>query len=408
MYTLGQRRGKRWLYILPAAIVLLGGYGYWAWKRPLPPLKPTSSSVKSQVSTASAKLSWPATGQSAVGIVGSPILETHGTQKATPTASTAKLITALVVLRQKPLQAGQQGLTVTLTANDVAIYNAYFVHDSSLVKVQAGEQISEYQMLQAMLLPSANNMADSLAIWAFGSLKAYSGAANSYLAQLGLAQTKVGTDASGFAPSTTSTAGDLVRIGELVMQNPILAQIVGQPGASGIPVVNNIKNVNFLLGSDGVVGIKTGNTDQSGGVFVSASKVQINGEPVTIVTTLAGSPSLFQALKDSLPLIKSAQANFKPVKPVTKGTVVGHYKLPWGGSVAAVASKNLSLTAWNGSSVTSTTELQPVAVTAQAGQTAGSVKVTKSVVSKQISIPVKLQTAPTTPSLWWRLFRPFN
>jgi D-alanyl-D-alanine carboxypeptidase (penicillin-binding protein 5/6) len=343
-----------------------------------------------------------------VGVVGSPDLETHGSQKATPTASTAKLITALVVLRAKPLAPGQPGPVITLTPSDVAIYNAYFVHDSSLVKVRAAERITEYQMLQAMLLPSANNMADSLAIWAFGSLKAYSGAANSYLAQLGLAQTKVGTDASGFAPSTTSTARDLVRIGELVMQNPVLAQIVGQPGASGIPVVNNIKNVNFLLGSDGVVGIKTGNTDQSGGVFVSASKVQINGEPVTIVTTLAGSPSLFQALKDSLPLIKSAQANFKPVKPVTKGTVVGHYKLPWGGSVAAVASKNLSLTAWNGSSVTSTTELQPVAATAQAGQTAGSIKVSKSAVSKQISVPVKLQTAPTTPSLWWRLFHPFN
>lgn len=391
-----------------AIIILLGGYGYWAWKRPLPLLKPASSSVQSQSPTISAKLSWPAAGQSAVGVVGNPDLATHGQQKATPTASTAKLITALVVLRQKPLKTGEQGPTVTLTANDVAIYKNYVAQDGSLVKVQAGERITEYQMLQAMLLPSANNMADSLAIWAFGSLRAYSDAANGYLAQLGLAHTKVGTDASGLASSTTSTARDLVRIGELVMQNPVLAQIVGQPSASGVPVVNNIKNVNSLLGGNGIVGIKTGNTDQAGGVFVSASRTTVNGQPVTIVTALANSPSLWQAMHDSLPLIRSAQANFSPVKPVTKGAVVGHYKLPWDGSVAAVASKNLSLTAWNGSPVASTTELQLVSATAQAGQTVGSVKVPKSAVSKQMSVSVELQTAPTKPSIWWRLLHPFN
>lgn len=408
MYTLRRRRGKRWLYILPVAIVLLGGYGFWAWKRPLPLLNPTRGSVQPQSPANSAKLSWPAAGQSAAGLVGSPAVETHGSQKATPTASTAKLITALVVLRAKPLAPGQQGPTVTLTPSDVAIYNNYIAQDGSLVKVQAGEQITEYQMLQAMLLPSANNMADSLAIWAFGSLKAYSGAANSYLAQLGLAHTEVGTDASGFAPSTTSTAGDLVRIGELVMQNPVLAQIVGQPSAGGIPVVNNIKNVNSLLGSNAIVGIKTGNTDQAGGVFISASRTTVNGQPVTIVTALANSPSLWQAMHDSLPLIKSAQANFSLATVVRKEAVVGHYELPWGGSVPAVAVKNLSLTAWNGSPVTATVELQPIAATDQAGQTAGSVKVPKSAVSKQLSVPVKLQTTPATPSIWWRLSHPFN
>jgi D-alanyl-D-alanine carboxypeptidase (penicillin-binding protein 5/6) len=44
--------------------------------------------------------------------------------------------------------------------------------------VQLGEELSEYQALQALLLPSANNIAETLARWAFGSIDAYNAYAN--------------------------------------------------------------------------------------------------------------------------------------------------------------------------------------------------------------------------------------
>jgi len=399
------RGGRRCLYLL-AAIVLLGSYGYWALGRPLNPLNPALNQVQLQAQTAAPRLSWPAIGQSAVGIVGSPILDTNGTQTPAPTASTAKIITALVVLHAKPLTLGGQGPAITLGASDEALYNAYTARGGSVVRVTAGEQISEYQMLQAILLPSANNMADSLATWAFGSLSAYSAAANSYLAQLGLAHTHVGTDASGFGPSTTATAHDLVRLGELAMQNPVLAQIVGQTTASGIPIVSSVKNVNSLLGTDNIIGVKTGNTDQAGGVFISASHVNVKGQPVTIVTALVGAPTLFEALKDSLPLIQSAQANFKPVSAITAGSVVGRYPQPWGGSVTAVAGQNLVVNAWNGDTVLSTIQLQPVPADSVAGTIAGTVNTSKSALASPQSVPVKLQASPAKPSIWWRLLHP--
>ncbi len=406
-YTLsdGQARGKRWLYLVVAAI-FLAGYLYLTLGRPLPLLVPSEDN-DIQAQAPSGALNWPAAGQSAVGIVGSSTLETHGDQKPTPTASTAKLITALVVLKAKPLHPGQQGPTITLKPRDVTIYNDYISQDGSLVKVQAGEQISEYQMLQTIMLPSANNMADSLAIWAFGSLKAYSAAANQYLASQGLDSTHVGKDASGFSPGTTSTAADLVRIGELTMRDPVLSQIVGQSTASGIPIVNNIKNVNQLLGSDGIVGIKTGNTDQAGGVFVSASHVTVNGKQVTIVTALANSPSLFQAMKDSLPLIRSAQANFKPLSIVTKGLEVGQYKQPWGNSVPAVASQDITLKVWSGGRAIAKVKLHDTPASSRAGQQVGSVVVPNSAVNNQLSVPVQLQAKPSQPGIGWRLTHPF-
>lgn len=404
-----ERGGGKWLLGLAVLVLagLAGAYAHWAINRPLPlpQLRPNVYSVNLQMPTKPAKLAWPAAGQSAVAIIGSPVLESHGKQAATPTASTAKLITALAVLGRKPLKPGEQGPVITLTANDVAIYNAYLSRNGSLTKVQAGEQITEYQMLEAMLLPSANNMADSLAIWAFGSLPAYSAAANQYLKEHDLNGTRVGADASGFLPSTASTARDLVKIGELVMQNPVLAQVVGQPSAGSIPVVNNVKNVNSLLGTDNIVGVKTGNTDQAGGVFVSASRVSVNGRPVTIVTAVADSPSLWQAMHDSLPLIQSAQANFGKVTVVKTGQMVGTYELPWGGSVRAVAARDLTTQAWNGTPVTAIANLRPVNASAVAGQVAGSLAVSDPSATQKVDI--KLAAAPGRPTVWWRLTHPF-
>lgn len=387
--------------------MLLAAYSVWALGRTLPSISPSVDKTNLSAKAPAGNLQWPAQGQSAVGIVGSQILETHGRQKPMPTASTAKLITALAVLSVKPLSPGQQGPTLTLGPNDVALYNSYHSQDGSLVPVKSGERISEYQVLQTMMLPSSNNMADSLAIWAFGSLASYQQYSLQFLESNGLVETHVGKDASGFDPSTTSTAEDLARIGELVMKNPVLSQIVGQSSASGIPVAGTIKNVNMLLGVDNIVGIKTGNTDQAGGVFVSASKVTVNDKPVTIVTALAGSPGLWQAMHDSLPLIKTAQANFRPVNVVKNGSVIASYEQPWGGEVNAVAGQSISLNAWGGNTIQAQPRLQNVSINNRSGQIIGSASVPKSIYNNQISAPLKLQSSPTKPSAWWRLTHPF-
>lgn len=408
MKKFGRPGGKRWLYGV-AVCLLIGGYTYWAAHRSLPLLQPVARPAQLTVQSQPPALSWPAAGQSAVGIVGTSILTTHGTQTPLPTASTAKLITVLTVLQQKPLNPGEPGPIITLSPADVDLYNSYNARGGSVVPVTAGEQISEYQMLQAVLLPSANNMADSLAIWAFGSLKAYNTAASSYLASHGLKQTQVALeDASGFDPGTVSTARDLVKIGELAMQNPLLAEIVSQPTAAGIPMANTVKNVNFLLGTANIIGIKTDNTDEAGGVFVSASRTTLNNKPVTIVTALVGAPTLFAAVKGSLPLIQSAQANFNPVPIITAGSIVGHYRLPWGGSVAAVTAQNLIIKTWNGSKIPAALQLKPIVANAPAGSIVGSATIAKSTLADQQSVPINLQTAPTQPSLRWRLLHPMQ
>ncbi len=405
------RRNDTLLVVLLVIAACMGGYYYYALNRTLPLLQPAARSTHVQATTGLSQLSWPAVGQSAVAVTNSGILEVHGTQTSAPIASTAKVITALTVLRAKPIAVGTQGPVITLTAADVALYNSYVAQEGSVVSVSAGEHISEAQMIEAVMLPSANNMADSLAIWAYGSLDAYKIAATQYVTSLGLTNTHIGSDASGFSSSTTSTAHDLVIIGEQAMQNPVLRNIVGQPTASDIPGLDTVKNVNFLLGTNGIIGIKTGNTDQAGGVYLSAATAKVKDQDVTIVTALVGAPSLFQALQNSVPLITSAQSNFVAATLLSQQATVGEYRLPWGGQkggvVSATTQTNLTSTVWRGSTASASIILQPIDLSAKAGQVVGTATASKTEFANGNQTNVILQSAPTKPSTWWRLLHPF-
>ena len=408
MRIIRRRRGGRGVAIVMVVGGLSAGYADWSLNRPLPSLKPTLIDLPQSTPAPQSKFGWPSGGQAAIGVIGTNVIETNGQQKAAPIASAAKIITALVVLDKKPLAKGQQGPIITLGADDVARYQHYAANDGSVVTVRSGEQISEYQMLQTILLPSANNMADSLAVWAYGSLENYAKAANVYVSKLGLSSTKIGSDASGLSPDTTSSASDLVRLGKLAMDNPVLAEIVGQSSAGDIPVAGTIKNVNFLLGTDGVIGVKTGNTEEAGGVFVAAAEFKVNGKRVITTTAIIGAPSLFAAMKQSLPLIDSARNNFKSTSVIKAKSIVGKYNLPWGGSLPAVASHDLSLMTWGGKPVSTKTLLKPIdANTAHAGLSVGQLIVPASATTNQKSVTIKLSSNPIQPSAWWRLIHPF-
>ena len=403
---------RSWTKILVITLALLGlvaGYAYWSLNRPLPTLKPQVIQSQLQAVSSPSKFDWPATGQASIGIVGTGVLESNAEQSPSPTASTAKIITALVVLDKQPLAKGQQGPIITINADDVARYHSYIAQDGSVTPVTLGEQISQYQVLQTVLLPSANNMADTLAIWAYGSMDNYIAAANNYVAKHGLTQTHVGGDASGLAPQTVSSAKDLVLLGKLAMENPVVAEIVGQSTADNIPVAGTIKNVNFLLGTNGIVGVKTGNTEQAGGVFIGAAVMKINDKDVTIVSAVVGAPNRVSAMKSTLPIVDSARANFKTVPVTRSGDTVATYKLPWGGSIKAIAVKDLSLATWSGTPASTKITLTPVAADkASSGKVVGSLSVPASATNNKVSVGVKLSSAPSQPSKWWLLTHPFS
>jgi len=383
-------------------VVLLGAYVGWSsFVVPRHALAGTLSAEAPHLAGTATALTWPATGQAAVGAVGYGVLARHNTATTLPTASVTKLITALCVLQKHPLQPGEAGPTITISQQDVDSYNYYLANHGSLIAVRVGQRLSERQAIEAMLLRSANNMADTLARWAYGSLPAYATFANSYVASHGLADTHVGTDASGFDPSTVSTASDLVKLGEIVMQQPVLSTIVGEKSVA-IPESGTVRNTNNLLGQHGIVGIKTGNNDQDPGAYLLAAKYQTQGHTVTIVGAVMGAHNISAAKQAGVQLLLSAQPNFTTRTIVAKGQTVGTYRVPWASPVAITADQDLTVFGWRGTPLSTTISLKRIVSAITPGQTVGTI--TSGTATASVSLP----HAVAAPPLSWRLKHPLE
>jgi D-alanyl-D-alanine carboxypeptidase (penicillin-binding protein 5/6) len=239
-------------------------------------------------------IAWPASGVSAAGLSGIGVLPGPGASRPVPIASVAKVMTAYIILRDHPLGAGEQGPAIVVQPVEAAAYPAQRRNGDSLVPVTAGEQLTERQALEALLLPSADNMAWILARWDAGRQAAFTAQMNSTARQLGMTHTHY-TDPSGLSASTTSTAADQVRLGMAAMSEPALAQIVALRTAV-IPVAGVVRNYNTLLGQDGITGLKTGSDTAAGGCILLAAWQQARGHDTLIVAATFGQPGTMAAI----------------------------------------------------------------------------------------------------------------
>jgi serine-type D-Ala-D-Ala carboxypeptidase (penicillin-binding protein 5/6) len=229
---------------------------------------------------------WPADGQAAFVRTGQSRIQAGPNQHVAAIASVAKVMTAYLVLRDHPLRLGEDGPTITLSDADVADTGRRRGQQESVVSIAAGEQLTELQALQALLLPSANNIAAVLARWDAGSTGRFVARMNSTARSLGMTHSRY-TDPSGYDDSTVSTAADQVRIVERAMRLPVFASIVATPSAT-LPVAGTVHNTNVLLGHNGFVGVKTGSTAAAGGCFAFRAIRWIDGKRTTITGVVLG------------------------------------------------------------------------------------------------------------------------
>ena len=216
-----------------------------------------------------AAVSWPAQGAAAAAVGGGPI-HSSGSTEAVPIASLAKVMTAVVVLNSRPISVQDPGFTITMTTYDVADTEQRRSQGQSVVAVVAGEKLTERQALQALLLPSANNIAFALARAVSGTTDAFLSEMNAEARRLGMTSTHY-TDPSGYDAGTVSTAHDQLLLARAAMRIDAFAEIVSLSTAA-LPVTGVVHNTNGLLGHDGFVGIKTGSDQAAGGCFMFAAR----------------------------------------------------------------------------------------------------------------------------------------
>jgi D-alanyl-D-alanine carboxypeptidase (penicillin-binding protein 5/6) len=228
---------------------------------------------------------WPIDGQAAYSVSDGGVRSSPG-ERPVPIASVAKVMTALLVLRAAPLRPGADGFHLTVRSADVADTLRRADDDESTVAVATGEVMSERQALAALLLPSANNVAMMLARRVAGSVAAFVVRMNRAARGLRMRHTHY-TDPSGLAASTRSTATDQLILANAAMRNSTFAYLVRLPSFS-IPIAGMVHNTDSLLGTHGLVGIKTGSDDAAGGCFMFRVQRLVDGRHVTVTGVVLG------------------------------------------------------------------------------------------------------------------------
>jgi len=264
--------------------------------------------------------------------------------------------------------------------------------------------LTQREAFEVMLLPSANNYAASLAVWAYGSEDNYLAAAKTWLAENDLSQTSI-ADTSGLSASSVSSLADLVEIGKRVVGHPALAEIVSLPSAV-LPVIGTVTNTNKLLGRGGVDGIKTGTTDVAGACLLFSTDFTVGTRTVTLVGVVLGGDThseLNSAIED---LIHSVEPGFREVVLAEQGAVFGSYTTQWGDVSDIVAEREASAVVWSDSPITGAALAADVQI-GRAGDEVGQVSFTiGAATTTTVTVPLELQRTLTDPGPAWRLGHP--
>jgi serine-type D-Ala-D-Ala carboxypeptidase (penicillin-binding protein 5/6) len=219
-----------------------------------------------------------------------------------PVASTTKLMTALLALeRARPREV------FTAPAYDA-------LPAESRINLRTGERMTVQDLLEALLLESANDAAAAIAENLSGTRSAFVADMNARADELGLENTSYANPIGLDDPSNYSSARDLADLTRLLLERPRFARIVDMPVAEldsgAVPRV--IDNRNPLVASTPwVSGVKTGHTLGAGYVLVGSAAGRGGAKVISVVL---GEPSDAARDADTLELLSWGLKQFKRVR----------------------------------------------------------------------------------------------
>ncbi len=274
-------RSRRWPWVALAVIVIVVAAVVVRLITLTPPnlIVRVAFPMTARLPGAGPEPAWPAGGQAALVVQGIGSLGSVGGDEPRPTASLAKVMTAYLTLRRYPLNGTGGGFVLTVTPAEARSEVRDAEQDQSVVAVRAGERLDERQLLEALLVPSGDNIARMLAAYEAGSVSRFVAEMNRTARALGMDKTTY-TDPSGYQPTTVSDAGDQLRVFERALRFAVFRQIVSLASVS-LPVAGTVKNYDPLI-SAGFYG-KTGSDSEAEGCLAFFKDVTVAGRRLTVV-----------------------------------------------------------------------------------------------------------------------------
>ena len=338
----------------------------------------------------------------AVAVIGhEDAIESTGTRDPLPMASIAKVVTALVILDEHPLEAGESGETITMGDADLQFYWDMVAEQGSLTDLAWGEQISQRDLMERMLVVSSGNAALSLTHWAFGSQDAFVEAANAWAKEHGLDSMHI-VDPVGISAESVATAGDMARLARIAYENETVREMLAK---ERVQVMGDWQaNTNPLLGEDGVTGGKTGSLFVSGSNLMVFVEREVAGTKVPVVSVVVGVQGTATTATSTRSLVNQAYDGFSEQVVLPRGTVVGQYQAEWSDRVITVSTtEDLSTVTWKGIEVPAAVLLQDI----RPGELAAVPgNVTVSSFGQTASVDVKNDGVVGPPDFLWRLLHP--
>ena len=213
-------------------------------------------------------------------------------------ASTTKIMTTIVILEKADLN---EKVTVSAKAGGTG---------GSRLGLKRGDKASVRDLLYGLMLRSGNDAAVALAEHVGGSVKEFAELMNEKAIELGLTNTHFVTPHGLDDANHYTTALELAKLTDYAMNNETFVKIVGTKSTT--IYINNqsrqINNTNELLGVlNGVVGVKTGFTNNAGRCLVTETK----RNNIDIITIVLGADTKKDRTKDSVNLIEYTFSKYK-------------------------------------------------------------------------------------------------
>ncbi|MFC7430403.1 MULTISPECIES: D-alanyl-D-alanine carboxypeptidase family protein [unclassified Agrococcus] len=395
-----QARTPAWVHLVRALVVLLlvavVGGAAWLTFAPLPAVASDERTLDAPPA-GEAQIAWPGYGAAAFAIDGVEGAAGTTGDAAVPMASITKLATVLVVLDAHPIDA-DEGAEITLDDEDVAFMQAAFDDAAPYYPVRAGQVVTQADLVDASVVASSANAAMTLARWGFGSIDGFVAAAADWAQANGL-PTMVVADAAGLSLESVASPADMVRLGQLAMAEPLVAEAMGASSVQ-VPGLGVQPNTNGLLGEAGIDAGKTGALFVSGrNLLVSATAV-VEGRELRAVAVVLGQVTEDDRDAATIALVESLWQNVQQREVVAAGAVVATSTSAWGATSEATTEEALSTLAWVTQPIAVEVDVEPVS-TGVGSMEVGSAAIPGSELATTVVAP-----RIPEPDLLWRLTNP--
>jgi D-alanyl-D-alanine carboxypeptidase (penicillin-binding protein 5/6) len=259
------------------------------------------------------------------------VLASHGLDESLPIASTTKLMTAYVAMREMPLDKIVRAQP----------YEAEY--GESLMGLRAGQRISVRDLLYGLILLSGNDAAHTLAVASAGSEARFVAQMNRYAAALGLSHTHyanpVGLDEEG----NYSSAGDLMTLTRHLLREPAFAKIADSRSAvlRSVHPRRRIESINELLEmAPWVTGVKTGHT--FGALYVLVGSGQRHG--ISLISVVVGAWTDEERFDSNLALLEWGFSQYRRRLPIRAGQDLADPEIRYsGGELPLRAERSLAV-----------------------------------------------------------------